>query len=214
MQLENNQTNNPSTSPESTVSVNEQQNGTNPIWEVVKFFLLALLIVAPIRIFIAQPFIVSGASMDPTFATGEYLIVDEISYRFNEPERGDVIVLKYPRNPSKFFIKRIVGLPGETLTMTDGSISITSTEVPIPWTLNESYVEFTKSDNSTITLAEDEYFVMGDNRSASLDSRSWGPLPENMIVGRALLRLFPITQASFMPGEAIYSEADIVIVDE
>ncbi len=129
------------------------------IWEFIKFSLLALLIVMPIRLWIAQPFIVQGSSMVPTFQNGDYLIIDEITYRFREPERGEVIVFRYPKNPSQFFIKRIVGLSGETV--------------------------------GGIILAQDEYYVLGDNNSASSDSRYWGPVKSKLIIGRAILRLWP-----------------------
>src|SRR3990167_9889845 len=98
--------------------------------DTIKFIVLALIIVTPIRMFIAQPFIVNGSSMDPTFATGQYLIVDEISYRFNEPKRGDVIVLRYPRDPKKFFINRIVGLPGDTVEIQEGVVTIKDSKNP------------------------------------------------------------------------------------
>ncbi len=170
------------------------------IWEIVKFSILAAVIVLPIRAFIAQPFIVNGRSMDPTFATGQYLIVDEISYRFEDPKRGDVIVLKYPRNPSKFFIKRIVGLPNETIEIKEGIVRIKTKTNPDGFQLTEPYVEFKKSDTITKELDDTEYFVMGDNRAESLDSRAWGSVPEKLIVGKAFLRLFPIASADVMPG--------------
>jgi len=131
------------------------------IWEFVKFSLIAILIVLPIRLWIAQPFVVNGNSMVPNFHNGDYLIIDEITYQFRKPEIGEVIVFHYPKNPSEFFIKRIEGLPGDTV---NGKI-----------------------------LAADEYYVLGDNRSESLDSRYWGPVKSNLIVGRAILRLWPIS---------------------
>jgi len=170
------------------------------IWEIVKFSILAAIIVLPIRAFIAQPFIVNGRSMDPTFATGQYLIVDELSYRFKEPKRGDVIVLRYPRNPSKFFIKRIVGLPNETIEIKEGIVRIKTKTNPDGFQLTEPYVEFKKNDTITKELDNTEYFVMGDNRAESLDSRAWGSVPEKLIIGKAFLRLFPIASADVMPG--------------
>ena len=183
---------------------NDKQSTSGYIWEVVKFFILAVVVVAPIRFFVAQPFIVQGKSMDPTFATGQYLIIDEISYRFNEPERGDVIVLRYPKNPSKFFIKRLVGLPGDTLAIENGVVSIATEEDPEPLVLDEPYITFPKTDgrdDEVVVLGEKEYFVMGDNRASSSDSREWGVLPQDLIVGQAFLRLFPIGTASFFPGQ-------------
>lgn len=194
----------PVTSETKSLNQSENQSTGSYIWEVIKFFILAVVIVAPIRFFVAQPFIVQGASMDPTFATGQYLIIDELSYRFNEPERGDVVVLRYPKNPSRFFIKRLVGLPGETLDIKNGVISITTAENAEPFILEEPYVTFLKTDggdDEIVKLKEGEYFVMGDNRPNSSDSRDWGILPENLIIGKAFLRLFPIDTISFSPGQ-------------
>lgn len=175
------------------------------IWETVKFAIFALIIVLPVRIYIAQPFIVSGNSMDPTFNNGHYLIVDQLSYRFEKPKRGEVIVFKYPNDPSKFFIKRIIGLPGEKVEIISGEVYIIGASGKSV-KLNEPYIESSrqKHDNWNVSLASDEYFVMGDNRIASSDSRVWGALKEKFIVGRALVRLLPVTEASVFPGEAKY----------
>ncbi len=180
----------------------EEQPKENFLKEIVKFTLIALVIVIPIRKFVAQPFIVSGGSMDPTFATGQYLIVDQLSYDFKNPVRGEVIIFRYPRDPQTFFIKRIVGLPGETLTMDSGKVIIKNNENPKGFILDENYLtkEHRTSDTFTITLGSNEYFVMGDNRPQSSDSRAWGPLESKFIVGRALFRLFPLSKISVFPG--------------
>jgi len=171
--------------------------------EWIQVIVIALIISLPIRFFIAEPFVVNGASMDPTFATGQFLIVDRLSYRINDPIRGDVTVFKYPNNPSVYYIKRIIGLPGETITIKDGKISIINTEHPEGFTLNESYIDskHVSYESLITTLKPSQYFVMGDNRSESSDSRIWGPLEENLIIGRPIVRLFPITKVSFLPGE-------------
>ena len=189
----------------------EETKKSSSTWEIAKFFVLALIIVIPIRYFVAQPYIVQGASMEPTFETNQYIIVDELSYRFEKPKRGDVIVLKYPKDTSKFFIKRVIGLPGETLTIKDGVVSIKSPTTNTTITLSEPYIVFAKTDpadNETITLKEDknnpgndEYYVMGDNRAASSDSRAWGTLPERLIVGRTMIRLFPFGEIGLFPGQ-------------
>lgn len=170
--------------------------------DLVKFALIALLIVLPIRVFIAQPFIVRGASMEPTFLGGEYLIVDQLSYRLSEPKRGDVIILKYPKDESVFFIKRVVGLPGETVEIIGEEIIIHPGSGIAPFTLNQNFIEPTRLQNEygTYALQDDEYFVLGDNRRASSDSRSWGALPERDIVGKAFLRLLPLTRVDYLPG--------------
>ena len=168
--------------------------------ELVKFALIALVIVLPFRLFIAQPFIVSGASMHPTFENGDYLIVDEISYRFEEPQRGDVVIFKYPNDPSKFFIKRIVGLPNETLHITNSQVYITSDMYPESVVIDEPYIDVPTSTHAPVTLSDTEYFVLGDNRAQSSDSRIWGPLDRDLIIGRAFLRLLPVSEADLFPG--------------
>ena len=170
--------------------------------EIVMFVLLAVLVVLPVRAFLAQPFIVDGESMHPTFENANYLIIDEISYRFKEPVRGDVIVFRYPGDPSAFYIKRIIGLPGETVSILRGEVSITrmngeTLTFPEPYVVSED-ATYTLST----TLGEGEYFVLGDNRPKSSDSRIWGPLPREDIVGRAFLRLLPPSSISVFPGEA------------
>ena len=175
------------------------------ILEIIKFTILALLIVTPFRFFVAQPFIVSGASMEPTFDPKEYLVIDELSYRFQKPERGDVVIFRYPQDPSTFFIKRVIALPGETVRFEDGTMHITALDGTVH-VYDEPYVSGnmrTTRDEETV-LHDDEYFVMGDNRSASSDSRVWGPLPEKYIVGRAYARLYPLSEISFLPGEHRY----------
>ena len=169
------------------------------IKELLTFAAISLIIVIPVRIFIAQPFIVSGESMYPTFETGQYLIVDQLSYRFNDPQRGDVVIFNYPKNPSKFFIKRVIGLPSETVVVDGTSVYITKTDGE-EILLKEPYIAMQKESDIKTTLEDDEYFVMGDNRLASLDSRVWGPLEEKFIVGKAYIRLLPFDKMTFFPG--------------
>jgi len=182
----------------------------NFLIEILKFTVIALAIVIPVRTYIAQPFIVSGASMDPTFETGEYLIVDELTYRFEKPERGQVIIFKFPRNTKTYFIKRIIGLPGETVDVRQGKVRILNDQYPEGIVLEEPYVSATHSvrDSFTVTLDANEYFVMGDNRAESSDSRSWGPLEEKFIVGRPIIRLLPVNKLDVLPG--VFKEASTV----
>ena len=175
-------------------------------WEMIRFAVLALVIVIPIRMFVAQPFIVSGLSMFPTFNNSEYLIVDEISYRFHEPTRGDVIIFRYPKDTSKFFIKRIIGLPNETVVISGNDVTIKNTTHPEGFTIPQPYVVNTANNTLEKVLGPDEYFVMGDNRSASSDSRYWGPVPRKNIVGRAYIRLLPFSSAKVFPGVFNYEE--------
>lgn len=181
----------------------EHQNETteHPFIEIIKFSIIALIIVVPIRMFVAQPFIVSGASMEDTFSHNEYLIVDQITYHLQKPQRGDVAIFRYPQDPSKFFIKRVIGLPGDTIIIDGDKVKIRNEENPDGTILDEPYVKrMSGTSFSEETLGDREYFVMGDNRDESSDSRVWGVLQEENIIGRALLRLFPPGAISFMPG--------------
>ncbi len=175
-------------------------------WELVRFALIAIVIVIPIRIFIAQPFVVSGSSMVPTFENGQYLIVDEISYRLESPQRDDVIVFRYPNDQTKFFIKRIIGLPGETVDIKGSVVIITNKDHPGGFTLSEPFIQNVADNNTHFELKNDEYFVMGDNRPASSDSRYWGAVPKKLIIGKVFLRLLPITKIGVLPGS--YKQAN------
>ena len=166
--------------------------------DTIKLVILALLIVVPFRLYIAQPFVVEGASMDPTFATGQYLIVDEISYYFKNPARGSILVFKYPKDRKKSFIKRVIGLPNEEILISEGLVTIINPQNPDGFVLEEPYLEFTKKDSFEYILGPDEYFVLGDNRLASSDSRVWGPVREEDIIGRPIIRFFP---PALLPGD-------------
>jgi signal peptidase I len=184
---------------------NNSQNKKGSFWgEIIKFTIIAVVVVVPFRMFIAQPFIVSGASMYPSFKDGEYLIVDQISLQFEEPKRDDVVIFRYPKDPSTFFIKRVIGLPGEKVSIKSGVITIKNKANPKGFTLSDSYVEESKKKHDDLDekeLSDKEYFVMGDNRGGSFDSREWGPVSENLIVGRPLFRVLPVSRIGIFPGE-------------
>ncbi|MFH1608722.1 MAG: signal peptidase I [Patescibacteria group bacterium] len=184
------------------------------LWELTKFALIAIAIVIPIRVFIAQPFVVSGSSMIPTFQDKEYLIVDEISYRLSNPKRDDVVIFKYPEDTTKFFIKRIIGLPNETIIIKGNDVTIINGANPDGFKIDQPFVKNEASNNLKVTLNADEYFVMGDNRSGSFDSRSWGPVPEKLLVGKAFLRLLPIKEISIFPGKYTQNETETTIQTE
>ncbi len=170
------------------------------IWELVRVFIIALLIIVPLRVFVAEPFIVSGSSMVPNYHNREYLIVDKVSYRQHDPQRGDVIVLKYPKDPTQYFIKRIIGLPGETVKIDKGRVFIYSDDNLEGTQLDEKYLPnqgITFGSSDPVLLGKDEYFVLGDNRLASSDSRVWGILPKDDMVGRVWLRVFPLANLGF-----------------
>ncbi|HEU0085783.1 MAG TPA: signal peptidase I [Candidatus Paceibacterota bacterium] len=186
-----------------TENLTEEQpkpKGKQSFWELVRFAVLAVLIVVPVRMFIAQPFIVSGSSMAPTFGSGDYLVVDEITYRIKDPQRYDVVIFKYPNDPEKFFIKRIIGLPNETVEIRGNEVTIQNSEIPDGFPIEQPYVKWQGNNNLRFELKEDEFFVMGDNRSASSDSRYWGAVPRELLSGRALLRLLPVHEIGILPG--------------
>ena len=166
------------------------------VWEVAEVVIIAVATVFFIRTFIVQPFLVSGASMEPSFAGGDYLLIDEVSYRLREPQRGEVVVFKYPNDPSTFYIKRVIGLPGEKVTVKNGEVFILNSEFPQGAKVEGDYLRpgVKTSGNVNVTLADNQYFVLGDNRNYSFDSRSWGPLVRENIVGLVRLRLWPVTK--------------------
>ena len=186
------------------------------IWEIIKIIALAFVIIVPIRVFLFQPFFVQGASMEPNFEDGQYLIVNELGFKqtnigigssslftvdsFREMERQKVIVFHYPLDPSKYFIKRIIGLPGEKVQIKDGEITIFNQANPNGFILDEkAYLSpsVKTAGELTVALKNDEFFVMGDNRMFSSDSRSWGPIKKKDVVGEILLRAWPLNEASF-----------------
>lgn len=165
--------------------------------EVVQIVIISAAIIIPVRYFLIQPFYVKGASMEPNFYDHEYLIIDELSYRLRDPERGEIVVFRYPRDPSQFFIKRVIGLPGETIEITDGKVILSNTEHPNGITLEESYLEHVSTEGKKKTvLGANEYFVLGDNRPESLDSRSFGPVDRSHIVGRVWVRGLPLSRVN------------------
>jgi signal peptidase I len=166
--------------------------------EMLQIALVVTAIVLPIRYFLIQPFYVEGASMEPNFEDHEYLIIDEITYRLREPVRGEIAVFRYPNNPSLFFIKRIVGLPGETIKLENGTITIKTADNEKIILDEKEYLptETITAGEKNITLGDDEFFVLGDNRSNSLDSRVFGPVPRKNVVGRVVLRGWPLNKIS------------------
>lgn len=182
----------------------EEKTAKQSFWELVRFAVIALVIVIPIRLFIAEPFVVSGASMVPAFSDGDYLIVDKISYRLNNPQRYDVIIFVYsdlnPKNEKKFFIKRIVGLPNEIVNIKGNDVTIINEEHEDGFKLEQPFVKNIADNTTHFELKKDEYFVMGDNRPASSDSRYWGAIKRKHISGKAFLRLLPIKNMDIWPG--------------
>jgi len=171
------------------------------VWEVVKIAVIAAVIVVPIRYYLFQPFFVRGQSMDPNFENGDYLIIDEISYRFGTPQRGEVVVFRFPYDNSQRFIKRIIGLPGETVEIENGEITIYS-ESGLKLLDESDYLNVATQGNIRVELGENEYFVMGDNRDFSFDSRRFGPITKDNIIGRVVLRAWPFDSLSLFQKPA------------
>ncbi len=169
--------------------------------EIIKVVIISLAIIIPVRYFLIQPFYVKGASMEPNFHDHEYLIINEISYRFSEPQRGDIVVFRYPKDPSQYFIKRIIGLPGEKIKIKDNKVYIYNEKYPNGLELNEE-VYLTEEENTPnlgkteFILEQGEYFVMGDNRESSLDSRRFGSVPRRLIIGKAWIRGWPFDKVT------------------
>lgn len=180
------------------------------IVELIKVVLISLVIILPVRYYLVQPFYVKGASMEPAFLDHEYLLIDEISYRFEKPERGAVVVFRYPRDPRQFFIKRIIGLPGEIVSIKEGRVAVSSagSEEQI---INEPYLAegVVTSGEFSVTVPAGNYFLLGDNREASLDSRSFGAVAERYIVGRVWLRAWPLDRWTAFK----YSDGSTVLYD-
>lgn len=188
-------------------SSSDGNNDSEP--SLLRYAFVALGIALIVRFFIAAPYVVSGASMEPTFHDWDYLITDRLSYRLKEPERGDVVIFTIPDSSEKTLIKRVIGLPGETVSVDGTRVVITNDAHPEGFELTESYLDPKNLNTSlmrTLSLGANEYFVLGDNREVSSDSRIWGALPGNLIVGRVLVRLFPFTMLGVFPGKERYQE--------
>jgi signal peptidase I len=196
--MEENNPNSAKASPDKQIP---KETARSSFLELVRYAVIALLIVVPFRIYIAQPYIVEGSSMDPTFKNADYLIVDQISKRFEEPKRGSVVIIRYPKDTSKFFIKRLIGFPEETVEIKNGVVTIYNDNNKNGIQLDEPYIVYKKDENFSIKLEDNEYFVMGDNRAGSYDSRAWGTLPKNYIIGTPILRLLPLSKIGMWPGE-------------
>ncbi len=191
------------------IAQNDTQSIGAFVMEVVKIFVMAAIIILPIRLFLFQPFFVQGASMEPNFHDGEYLIVNEVGYKTTKikigekefftviggklMQRGEVVVFRYPQNPKQYFIKRIVGLPGERVLVQGSGVKIFNDAHPEGTWLDESYLPdyMTTNGDDDVVVGEDEYFVLGDNRHFSSDSRTWGMLPRDLVVGKVYLRAWP-----------------------
>jgi len=165
--------------------------------ELIKVALLAGITIGLVRYFLFKPFYVKGQSMESTFFEHEYLIIDELSYRLRDPGRGEVVVFRSPINPKDFYLKRIVGLPNERVKIENNKVIIYNELYPQGAVLDEDYLDVdTQTLGSVnVTLGNDQYFVLGDNRDASFDSRRFGPINRDVMIGRTWFRGYPFTRA-------------------
>jgi signal peptidase I len=186
-----------------TVIVKVDNGFWHSIGELIKTLLYMAVIAFTVRAFVLQPFKVEGLSMFPNLHDRDYLLVDKLSYRLSEPRRGDVVVFHYPKNPSVTYVKRVIGLPGETVRIQDSKVYIVNGQFPEGALLTESYIP---DENTTLAKAstanaefdvpQNSFFVLGDNRMNSFDSRGWGELPRSQIIGRVLILTYPLNRIS------------------
>jgi signal peptidase I len=178
------------------------------VGELLHVVIISLAIILPVRYFLIQPFYVKGASMEPNFHDHEYLIINEIGYRFGDPVRGDIVVFRYPNDPRQFFIKRVVGLPGERVTVGGGVVTIHNEEHPQGKVIDEtSYIgDVVTSGTKDVTLGPDEYYLLGDNRSSSLDSRTFGAVKRDFVIGKVWLRGWPPERITVFNDPVTYGD--------
>lgn len=169
------------------------------IWDLIKILAITLIIIVPFRTFVAEPFVVSGPSMEPTFHNRDYIILDRLSYYSSDPVRGQAVVFRPPQKPEEYFIKRVIGLPNETIQISKGQVYIFNNQNPKGFHLEEKYLTERLQTLPDIfqKIPENSYFVMGDNRMRSSDSRNWGLLPRENIVGKVWLTLYSQNKLKF-----------------
>jgi signal peptidase I len=169
--------------------------------EVLEVIIIAVAAVFIVRTFLIQPFLVSGTSMSPNFSNGDYVLVDELTYRLRAPERGEIVVFHDPQDYATYFIKRIIGLPNESVMINNNTVTIFKNSAqcsgPNGFVLNETYlpkgtITSVTGGGDCYTLSSSTYLMLGDNRPDSFDSRSWGALPAKNIVGLVRIRLWPV----------------------
>lgn len=190
---------------------NIEQKKQEPLWrELLKIAIVVGLAILVVRFFVFKPFYVKGASMEPAYFDHEYLIIDEITYRFNEPKRGDVVVFRPPVNTTDYYIKRVIGLPGETVKVINGDVIIFNNDNPQGFKLDESsYLihKGTQEESIVLKLGANQYFVLGDNRPVSSDSRRFGAVDRSAIVGRTYLRGWPLTRLGVVANAVTYESS-------
>jgi signal peptidase I len=174
----------------------------NFFFDILESIVVALAIFVVVYLFLYQPHQVKGASMEPNFHDGEYILTNKFLYKFENPRRGDVIVFKSPQNPDIDFIKRVIGLPGDHIKLENNHYYVNGTQLdesyiaPTLYTYNGAYLR----EGTEIIVPQDHYFVSGDNRPRSSDSREWGPIDKTSIIGKSQFRYWPLDRAGLIPG--------------
>lgn len=188
---------------EPNYQVDEPNFGTklrNNIIELIEFVAIVFAILMAIRVFAAEPHKVSGSSMVPNFHDGDYIITNKLAVKMSDPVSGEVVILQDPSDANKVFIKRVIGLPGETVKILNGKVYINSKlleELYLPLDLQTPGGNFLK-EGGEVTVPPGNYFVIGDNRGNSSDSREWGFLKKELIIGQAYFRYWPVDKAAII----------------
>lgn len=187
-------------------SGSQTESETMKNWfSITKSFDMVLITGLIFRAFVLQPFIVDGASMEPNFQNNEAILVDKLTFKIRPPHRGEVVIFRAPGQPTEDYIKRIIAFPGETVKIESGQVYINGHLFDETYIndKNQTYIDNDKSEILNKTLGNNEYFVMGDNRLHSSDSREWGILPKINLVGRALISVYPISEAGIVKSPEI-----------
>lgn len=185
--------------------MDSNQNFVTTIKEILQTAFISFGIFLFVYIFLVQPHRVQGISMEPNFESGELLLTEKVTYRFSKPQLYDTVVFEAPIGNKADFIKRIIGVPGDTVKIENGEVVVNGSK------LEENYIDDVTDGNLTLTLADNEYFVLGDNRSSSSDSRTFGPIKKNSIKGKVWLVYWPIVKTGGFRGARLISGANYSI---
>lgn len=176
------------------------KKGIGFVFDLLQSVVVVMAIFVMIYLFIISPQEISGQSMYPTFESGEYIFTNKVEYKLHDPARGDVVVFKSPKNKNIDYIKRIIGIPGDQVKLVNGLYYVNGVQVNQSYLPPELYTSpgLFLRENEEITVPAGQYFVSGDNRPHSLDSREFGTIPKADIIGKAFLRYWPIDKAGII----------------
>ena len=170
----------------------EQGNQLSTLKEVLESIVIAVVLAIIIRMFIIEPYYIPTGSMEPTLMVNDRIIVSKVNYHFTEPKRGDIVVFKYPKDTTRSFVKRLIGLPGDVVEIKDSMLYVNGQATPEEYLpLGLEYADF-----GPVQVPENNYFMLGDNRDNSEDSRYWGFLPQDLMVGKAVFIYWPVERLS------------------